>query len=237
MKKPDMKHSLTELTRTQFEFSQLFLNQGRLKDLENKVKIENPIVILPGFLGHDFYYGMLKKVLVNHCDHVYSWEQGFNLGLTEEIFKSTIEYLLKLYTEHKKDLILIGHSLGGVYAKEIAKFAPDIIHSIYTLGTPILDCKGDHTQVKFLYNTFNPKHRDENHSDFEKKMIDNYLEIPNVNFTSFYSKTDGVVHWEASVLPDMIHLKNIEVDSSHCGMIFNHFVLEKLLIELFSHYE
>lgn len=237
MKKPDMKHSLTELARTQFEFSQLLLNQNKFKYLENSVKIENPIIILPGFLGHDFFYGMLKKILSYHCDNVSSWEQGFNLGLTEPVFKNTIEYILEVFKTTNKKPILIGHSLGGVYAKEIAKLSPDIIHSVYTMGTPILDSKGDMTQVKFLYNMFNPKNKEGNHTDFERNIINNYLDIPKVPFTSFYSKKDGVVHWEASVLPDLINLKNIEVESSHCGMIFNHAVLEILLKELFCNYE
>lgn len=235
--KPELKYSLSEITKMQIEFAHLTLNIDTLKKLKYKNKIENPILILPGFLTNGQFHFQLKNILSTYCDNVYYWDQGFNFGFNEKTFKHTVEYILSLYKKHKKEIILLGHSLGGVYAKEIAKFSPEIIHSIYTFGSPLFDMKGEHSPLKLIYYTFNPKHRNDNHTKFEKNIIDNYLKIPDVNLTSFYSKKDGVVHWTTSVLPEMKHLKNIEVDSSHCGMLFNYDVINAFLQELFEIYE
>jgi pimeloyl-ACP methyl ester carboxylesterase len=236
LKKPNLKYSLLEATKPQYEFSQLLLNTNRLKNLENKVLIENPIVVLPGFLSHDIFYSKIRSILGFHCHNVYGWKQGFNSGFKEDYFKSSVEYILSIYKQYGKKVILIGHSLGGVYAKEIAKFCPDIVHSIYTFGSPLLDPKGENTPISFIYNVFNSNHKNQNYTDFEKQIIHNYLKFPETPFSSFYSKKDGIVYWESSILPELNNFENIECDTSHCGMLFEHKVVEQLLYKIFQYY-
>lgn len=121
---------------------------------------------------------------------------------------------------HTQPATLIGWSLGGLYAREIAKLMAPRIRQVITMGTPF-NAQADHTNVGWLFRLLSGN----------SSVIDPVLRLrlrtpPPVRTTSIYSRSDGVVAWQTcrhhkrSVL---VH--DIEVGGSHVGMNWNRDVL------------
>jgi pimeloyl-ACP methyl ester carboxylesterase len=182
----------------------------------------HPVIIFPG-LASD------KRALVplrNCCEAlgyaVYDWEQGFNTGPKGDIdewLHNLAQHVRGVATLHNRRVSLIGWSLGGIYAREIAKLHPGLVRQVITLGTPFL-ARGDETHVAWLYRLVNGS----------PPLVDDKLAArlrtpPSVPTTSIYSRTDGVVAWEACVMEGGCEAENVEVDGSHLGLAWNPQVL------------
>lgn len=98
----------------------------------------NPQVtmILPGFATHP----MRMRYLARHLEaagHITKrWGLGFNWGPTEENFAAIEARLAHLHALHGRKVVLIGWSLGGLYARELAKRQPDLVSKVITMGSP-----------------------------------------------------------------------------------------------------
>ena len=98
----------------------------------------NPQVamILPGFGAHP----MRMRYLARHLEaagHVTKrWGLGFNWGPTEEAFDHVEARLLQLHAHYGRKVVLIGWSLGGLYAREIAKRQPQAVAKVISMGSP-----------------------------------------------------------------------------------------------------
>ncbi len=115
-----------------------------------------------------------------------------------------------------QQISLIGWSLGGIYTREIAKACPDLVRQVITLGTPF-KCIGEGTNAAKVYELLS---KDTSHKNPE--ILKKLSEPPPVPFTSLYSKSDGVVHWECSIEEETLISQNIEVPgASHLGLGHN----------------
>jgi pimeloyl-ACP methyl ester carboxylesterase len=105
---------------------------------------------------------------------------------------------------------LIGWSLGGIYAREMAKLAPDDVRSVITLGTPFAGSPRA-TNAWRVYELASGERVD---------SLDNsrFASPPPVPTTSIFSRTDGVVAWQCSVERETAIAENIEVEASHIGL-------------------
>ena len=139
------------------------------------------------------------------------WGQGLNLGLREGVLDRAHEKLGKLWIEHGRSVSLIGWSLGGLYARELAKRSPELVRLVITLGSPFTGHPRA-TNAWRLYE-FASGHRIDSH-DFHGPM----RAAPPVPTTSIWSPTDGVVSWRCSVETRRDLAENIVVDSSHLGL-------------------
>ncbi|MBX3620347.1 MAG: alpha/beta hydrolase [Rhizobacter sp.] len=182
----------------------------------------HPVIIFPGLAAD-------KRSLVplrNCCEAlgyaVYDWEQGFNTGPQGDIdewLHNLAEHVRGVATLHNRRVSLIGWSLGGIYAREIAKLRPPLVRQVVTLGTPF-GARGEETNVAWLYRLVNGK----------PPFVDDRLAAclrttPPVPTTSIYSRSDGVVAWETCLLDSGCEAENVEVDGSHMGLPWNPQVL------------
>jgi pimeloyl-ACP methyl ester carboxylesterase len=111
---------------------------------------------------------------------------------------------------------IIGWSLGGIYSREIAKQCPDLVRQVITLGTPFKSI-GEGTNAARVYEMLS---KDTSHRNPE--ILRKLGERPPVPFTSLYSKSDGVVHWECSIEEESDTSQNIEIPAaSHLGLGHN----------------
>lgn len=181
------------------------------------------MLVLPGFLSTD--NGMtqfLRKCIEEKGYKVYGWDNGRNMGFDEDTAKALKKRLKEVYKKNgKKKVSLIGHSLGGVYARELAREFPEMVRGVVTMGSPfgMLDDadKGAYESVRKVYDYFNPGASPLDEAGFEKRC----LTPPPVPTTSIYSKKDGIVKWQASLNPAAPDTENVEVDGSHVGMACN----------------
>lgn len=180
----------------------------------------HPVMVIPGLGAGDGSTYYIRNFLDNLGYQSHSWGLGRNLGP-----RDGLDNMLDNLSKRTKDISdisggqevsIIGWSLGGIYGREIAKSNPDIVRQVITLGTPF---KGDSesTNASFLYELLS---KDSSHKDPE--VLSKIGSPPPVPFTSLYSKTDGVVHWECSIEEDGPWIENIEIPgASHLGMAHN----------------
>ena len=125
-----------------------------------------------------------------------------------------------LFEQTGRKVSIIGWSLGGVFARELAKLAPEKVRLVISLGSPISDDR-NHTNARRLFEYLNG----EEPEPMKEGNFAKLGEAPPVPTTSILTKTDGVVHWRGSVqFPDDANhgqTENIEVLASHCGMGVN----------------
>jgi pimeloyl-ACP methyl ester carboxylesterase len=173
------------------------------------------VMILPGFLGSDDGNGPLIRFLRGLGYFTKGWGQGRNLGVESFDREELGSQIATLALAGGGKVSLIGHSLGGIYAREMARAEPQLVHQVITLGSPFAAGDQQTSHAGNLYRRLNPQTatRDRNDS----------LSIPPpVPTTAIYTKADGVVNWRTSLQEgDHSHVHNIEVLGSHIGLNLN----------------
>ena len=97
----------------------------------------HPVLVFPGLLASDFSTQPLRSFLKAHGYAVHGWKQGRNLGLRPGVEPDMLERIEELYERHgRRKLSLVGWSLGGIYARQLAKRVPDKVRCVISLGSP-----------------------------------------------------------------------------------------------------
>jgi pimeloyl-ACP methyl ester carboxylesterase len=109
---------------------------------------------------------------------------------------------------------LVGWSLGGVFAREIAKTIPEAVRCVVTLGSPFTGSPKANN-VWRLYELVSGHRLDDD------VHIGRVRETPPVPTTSIFTRTDGVVAWQCCLQPREARAESIEVHASHFGIGMN----------------
>ena len=101
-------------------------------------KTRNPrvVMLLPGFGTHPLRMRYMALRLEAAGHKVKRWGLGFNLGPTEKNFALLEERVRQIRGRYGQDVVLVGWSLGGIFARELAKRHPDLVAKVITMGTP-----------------------------------------------------------------------------------------------------
>ena len=176
----------------------------------------HPVLVLPGFLASDFSTGPMRRLLRDLGYEAHGWDLGRNIRINQERLDAMKALLERIYEESGKKVSIVGWSLGGVFARELAKMMPDKVRLVISLGSPI---SGDrhHSSVGGLFRELNGEHPEVITDEQFAKM----WEAPPVPTTSILSKTDGIVSWRGSVQAKGEQTENILVRGSHCGLGVN----------------
>lgn len=173
------------------------------------------VIVIPGFLADDFAVRPLVQALVRTGYRAQSWGLARNTGMTRERGEQLQSLVNTCCSEDGDTLSLIGWSLGGIFARELARRMPDSIRQVITLGSPIQDSA--HTTIAPLYRLFRPGAE----RTVDPRQQARLAEPPPVPCSAIYTRSDGVVPWEASLEPERPHTRNIEVRGSHFGLPAN----------------
>lgn len=215
---PSPMLNLTEPLRAMFELGTLHLSEPWLNSLRGGDG--HPVLVIPGFTAGDRSTVVMRNFLSELGYLPCGWKQGVNFGARHELFEGAYEVLLGLHEEYGCRISIVGQSLGGIYGRELAKYNPDIVRQVITLGSPFNDPEGNASNVSELYKMFNPEHKSK-----AQQFLGEHWELPAappVPTTSIYSKFDGVCHWRACVQHSgHDQVENIEVLGSHTGMGVN----------------
>jgi pimeloyl-ACP methyl ester carboxylesterase len=180
-----------------------------------KTTRRHSVMVIPGFLGDDRGNGPLIRFLRHLGYTATGWRQGRNLGpesFTEDSLRDAMEPLLDA---GDGKVSLVGHSLGGIYAREIARMEPAVVHQVITLGSPFGKGHQEASHASRLYRRLNPVPDDRDRN--------NALNTPPpVPTTAIYTRGDGVVNWRTSLQQGYDHeVHNIRVPGSHIGLNVN----------------
>jgi pimeloyl-ACP methyl ester carboxylesterase len=178
----------------------------------------HPVYVLPGFMADSQSTGMLRRWLDKLGYNTIPWGFGRNLGPRRIAIERLIVTVGDLARQHGQPVSLIGQSLGGVFAREIAKVIPKQVRQVITLGSPFrtTDANGIAPAVIGPVKTATGEKSDDMKLSFGD--ISRPAPVPS---TAIYSRTDGITNWKACIEEETPYTDNVEVYASHCGMGFN----------------
>lgn len=176
------------------------------------------VLVLPGFLAGDTSTGPMRRLLAQLGYEVSGWKLGRNVVVDNDRVEAMGRCVAELYERTGGKISIVGWSLGGVFARELAKQMPDKVRQVITLGSPISD-RRRYTNARPLFEAINGRKPEPMRTGKFRKLAD----APPVPTTSILTRTDGVVHWRGSVQHpgDNPHTENIEVFASHIGLGVN----------------
>ncbi|MCR9279201.1 MAG: alpha/beta hydrolase [Pseudomonadaceae bacterium] len=176
----------------------------------------HPVLVLPGFLAGDDSTAVLRRYLNAQGYRALPWLMGRNNG-SQRIQQRLGRRFMRLIVAYKGGISLIGQSLGGVFARELAREFPEHVRQVITLGSPFGASGADNTHP-VVGNLFE-RVSGQSVRDMKARLgeQDSRAPIP-VPSTAVYSKSDGVVHWSSCLEYHGPQSQNIEIIGSHCGM-------------------
>jgi pimeloyl-ACP methyl ester carboxylesterase len=178
----------------------------------------HPVMVFPGMGANDLTTLPLRQVLRALGYVTVPWRQGFNLGPREGVLERCADDIRALADRHGEPVSLVGWSLGGLYAREMAKALPALTRCVVTLGTPF----AGHPRATNAWRVYEFLSGETAHDPVLHARL---RDAPPVPTTSIYSRSDGIVSWRCSLNPRGPLAENIEVRASHVGMGLNPFVL------------
>ena len=175
------------------------------------------VLVLPGFMASDYSTRPLRSLLADLGYDAVGWNLGRNVRVDNARIEAMMACVEELHQRTGAKISIVGWSLGGVFARELAKMAPKKVRGVISLGSPISDDRG-HTNAARLFEYLNGKEPEPMQGGNFRALA----EAPPVPTTSILTRTDGVVHWRGSVqCGDREDCENIEVLASHCGLGVN----------------
>lgn len=173
----------------------------------------HPVLVLPGLLADDASTAPLRRFLSGRGYAVQGWGQGRNLGPREGVIAQMQETLAQMHASEQRKVSIIGWSLGGVFARELARQTPELVRQVITLGSPLYGEPETSSNAWEVY-----------------KLVSGRTQVggvrhdgaPPVPTTSIYTRMDGVVGWGCSVEHQSELTDNIEINSAtHTGLGVN----------------
>jgi pimeloyl-ACP methyl ester carboxylesterase len=176
----------------------------------------HPVLTLPGFLAGDLSMAPMRRYLKELGYATYAWKMGRNIGGVSRMRSSLRDRLAEIHAATGRKASIVGWSLGGVYARDLALQAPDMVRDVVTLGSPFAgDVRA--TNATRLYEALS-REPVEDYSELRKALAGD-LPVPT---TSIFSRSDGVVNWRTCLLRPSDTSENIEVRlASHVGLGVN----------------
>lgn len=178
----------------------------------------HPVLVFPGLGASELSTRPLRDYLAQLGYAVHDWGLGTNRP-RDGLLQACAERVQQVHAQHRRKVSLVGWSLGGVYARELAKRLEPQTRCVITLGSPFSGhVRATNAARAYELYSGRPLQQDPQRAERLKKP-------PSVPTTSIYSKTDGVVAWQCSLNDDGPLTENIEVQASHLGLGVNPMVL------------
>jgi predicted alpha/beta hydrolase family esterase len=212
---------------TEHHWKELLWNAGRLLGTFRKRGPRGPddgqpVLVIPGFLCSDQTTFSLRKRLAKHGYRVHGWKQGWNLGARED----TLERLRKRIESlgHDRKLVMVGWSLGGLFAREYARYHPDQVRAVITLGSPF---SGDPRQN----NVWRLYERVAKHSVLDPP-IPRVTDKPPVPHLALWSRRDGLIAPRAARGLDHERDADVELDCHHMAFAISPHAAKQVVREI-----
>ena len=188
-----------------------------------------PVLLLPGFMAGDGSLLVLRDWLKRMGYRPHGSGITFNVDCSDRALSRLGERLGAIHAESGRPVTLLGHSRGGHFAKALAHRWPERTASVISMGagldTPFdisVPTKAAVATVRTIHQRMDPERAvrgcmtDRCGCAFSRHYAGAFP--AHVPLTSIYSRGDGVVWWEACVVP---YARNVEVTGSHVGLAFN----------------
>ena len=169
-------------------------------------------LLLPGYSTGDAVMAPLRTFLARRGHDAKGWGLGVNDGAMTRLVGEVDRLVNREYEMSGRRVNLVGWSLGGVLAREMARENPSMVHRVATYGTPLFGPR--HLTRVTIYS-------DNELDSIERAIVDQRDKPITVPLTTIYSRKDGIVHWSMCVDKVSPNNQNVEVASSHIGMVLD----------------
>jgi pimeloyl-ACP methyl ester carboxylesterase len=170
------------------------------------------VLVLPGLLASDVSTALLRRFLRRLGYHAAGWNLGRNRGPSDHVVDALPRELSALTDRTGGPVSLIGWSLGGIYARELARRLQPQVRQVITLGSPfaLTDPRQSHADGAY-------RRRSHLHAAGRVPTPEQIAEPIGVASTAVYSRKDGIVSWQACIGPETELHENVEVRCAHLG--------------------
>jgi pimeloyl-ACP methyl ester carboxylesterase len=168
--------------------------------------------VLPGLLASDTSTAVLRRYLRLLGYQVRGWTLGRNVGPTAAVLDGLPAVLSGLASETGGPVSVIGWSLGGIYARELARQQPAQVREVITLGSPFALTDPRQSHADRAYQRRASMHASSRVPGREQLRLP--IAVPS---TAVYSRRDGIVSWQACIEPETTLHTNVEVRCAHLG--------------------
>lgn len=178
------------------------------------------VMVFPGLSANDASTVPLRRFLKSRKYETSGWQQGFNFGPRPGVMNAARHQLEQTFAaNNQRKVSLLGWSLGGIYARELAKERPEMVRCVITLGTPFAGAPSS-TRAWRLYELASGQ------KAARESVLYDLPSAPPVPTTSIYSRGDGIVAWQSSIQPTKSNAQapseNIAIPvASHLGLGIN----------------
>lgn len=177
------------------------------------------VVVIPPFGAGDAFTTVLRSYIDRLGYHANKWGTREILAL-HRLHKVAVRRLAEIADAAGGPVTLVGHSLGGIYAREAARAAPQHVRRVITIGSPFAgDLKSN--VVWPMYESITGTRIKSIPAGFMEAMNE---PVP-VPSTAIFSKSDGVVAWQSCIDRESPDAENVEVWGSHVGLLHHPAVL------------
>lgn len=170
-----------------------------------------PVLVFPGLLCSDAMTSRLRRSLEAVGFRAYGWKLGFNNGLRPGLLEDCATRLDAVVKECGRKAILVGWSLGGLYARELAKRNPQQVRAVITMGSPFSGNLHGNNAWR-VYEWLN------DHRVDELPIASDLGTKPPVPTIAIWSAQDGIVAPDAARGQLGEADRTVEVHSTHMGM-------------------
>ncbi|MXO59418.1 alpha/beta fold hydrolase [Altererythrobacter salegens] len=168
------------------------------------------VILLPGFGTHPVRMRYMARQLERAGHKVKRWGLGFNLGVSPDMFEALAERVLSVRDRYGQPVVLVGWSLGGVIARELAKRHPDAVAKVITMGSPFSGTPYDN-------NAWRIYHLITGHA-VDRPPVEAQLSVkPPVETVALWSPRDGIVSPRASCGKPGERDRAIAIRCNHVG--------------------
>lgn len=172
-----------------------------------------PVLVLPGFMADDISTALLRDYLSSIGYRVRGWGLGVNRGKMLDFLEPVTRLVANMAHESGRTVRLVGWSRGGILAREVARDRPDLVHKVITIGTPVKGGIRVSSISRFVRQEtgLTP----EQVIEFLRERQRRPIKVP---VRVIYSRTDGVVAWQACIDESSPDVEHFEIRGSHIGM-------------------
>jgi pimeloyl-ACP methyl ester carboxylesterase len=176
----------------------------------------HPVLVMPGLMSSDWSSRAMRKFLNGRGYAAHGWGLGVNRGPRGTLEADLAALLNRLADRHGRKVSLIGTSLGGIYARQLAKAFPQLTRSVITLGSPFAGSPRA-TRAWRVYEWASGQ----SIASCDRHMGGRLATPPPLPTTAVYSRTDGICAWQCCVERTGPLSESVEVAGSHLGLTHN----------------
>jgi dienelactone hydrolase len=207
---PSARLYLTEPARGLLDLAALPLAAGWLASAPRGDR--HGVLVLPGLLASDMSTGLLRRYVRWLGYDVHGWQLGRNVGPTSTVLNDLPRGLADLAASSGGPVSIIGWSLGGIYARELARDYPALVRQVITLGSPFALTDPRQSRADGVYQRGSYRHAADRVPT--REQVARPIEVPS---TAVYSRLDGIVSWQTCIEQETALHENVEVRCGHLG--------------------